>query len=155
MFSGKLAVMSCVAITTAVGLLASAPAGFGRSPASGFSRSPSQVEGRVACAPIQSISYRFGSKAMSGYFVRQVQQAATCAVTLMIIENGDAEQPLKPARLRLVLYPGQTAGLDSAEGRSLNLTCGTSATALLVDLCDAGTRGTPGSYRWEQRCQGA
>jgi hypothetical protein len=32
-----------------------------------------------------------------------------------------------------VLNPGQTAGLDSEEGRSLNFTCGEGATALLVD----------------------
>ena len=36
-------------------------------------------------------------------------------------------------RVRLVLNPGQTAGLDSEEGRSLNFTCDEGATALLVD----------------------
>jgi hypothetical protein len=32
-----------------------------------------------------------------------------------------------------MLNPGETAGLDSEEGRSLNFTCGERATALLVD----------------------
>jgi hypothetical protein len=35
-----------------------------------------------------------------------------------------------------VLNPGQTAGLDSEEGRSLNFTCGEGATALVVDSGD-------------------
>jgi hypothetical protein len=56
-------------------------------------------------------------------------------VTLMISEKGDPEQPLplSAARVRLELYPGQMAGLDSEEGRSLNFTCGDNATMLLVD----------------------
>jgi hypothetical protein len=32
-----------------------------------------------------------------------------------------------------VLNPGQTAGLDSEEGRSLNFSCGEGATTLVVD----------------------
>jgi hypothetical protein len=31
------------------------------------------------------------------------------------------------------LYPGQIAGLDSEEGRSLNVTCEANATTLIVD----------------------
>lgn len=37
------------------------------------------------------------------------------------------------AGVRLVLNPGQTAGLDSEEGKSLNFTCGDNAAALFVD----------------------
>jgi hypothetical protein len=97
-----------------------------------LSGSPPPVEDQTRYWPIQSISYEFGSKSMSGYFVKQ---AATCRVTLMISEKGDPEQPLplSAARVRLELYPGQTAGLDSEEGRSLNFTCGDNATMLLVD----------------------
>ena len=53
----------------------------------------------------------------------------------MISEKGDLEQPvpMSAARLRLELQPGQTAGLDSEEGRSLNFTCGDNAATLLVD----------------------
>jgi len=40
------------------------------------------------------------------------------------------------ARVRLVLNPGQTAGLDSEEGKSLNFTCGDNAAALFVDKGD-------------------
>jgi hypothetical protein len=98
-----------------------------------WSGSPSTVEDQARYLPIQSISYEFGSKSMSGYFV---EKAATCLVTLMIIEKIDPEKllPLTPTRVRLVLYPGQVAGLDSEEGRSLNFTCGEDATVLLVNV---------------------
>jgi hypothetical protein len=97
-----------------------------------LSGSPPPVEDQTRYWPIQSISYEFGSKSMSGYFIKR---AATCRVTLMISEKGDPEQPLplSAARVRLELYPGQTAGLDSEEGRSLNFTCGDNAAMLLVD----------------------
>jgi hypothetical protein len=90
------------------------------------------VEGQAQYRPIQSISYELGSKSMSGYFVNE---GAACLVTLMISEKGDPEQtqPLSAARVRLQLHPGQTAGLDSEEGRSLNFTCGDNAAMLLVD----------------------
>ena len=90
------------------------------------------AEGQARYRPIQSISYEFGSKSMSGYFVGE---DAACLVTLMISEAGDAEQTptLTAARVRLQLLPGQTAGLDSEEGRSLDFTCGDNATMLLVD----------------------
>ena len=90
------------------------------------------VEGQARYLPIQSISYEFGSKSMSGYFV---EEAATCLITLMIIERSDPEAllPFSPTRVRLVLYPGQVVGVDSEEGRSLNFTCGDDATALLVE----------------------
>jgi hypothetical protein len=97
------------------------------------SGSPATAEDQARYLPIQSISYEFGSKSMSGYFV---EKAATCLVTLMIIERSDPEglSHLSPTRVRLVLYPGQVAGLDSEEGRSLNFTCGDGATTLLVDV---------------------
>ena len=60
---------------------------------------------------------------MSGYFV---DQAARCVVMLMVSEKSDPDTtPSTTAtRLRLVLNPGEMAGLDSEEGRSLNFTCG-------------------------------
>jgi hypothetical protein len=96
------------------------------------SQSQALLNNEARYAPIQSISYDFGSKSMSGYFV---QQAARCVVMLMVYEKTDADAaPSSTAtRVRLVLNPGQTAGLDSDEGRSLNLTCGGGATALMVD----------------------
>jgi len=116
--------ISAFAGTIAVGLWVWVPAA--------SSGSPSSVEGRAAYGPIQSISYEFGSKWMSGYFV---QQANNCVVTLMIAERADPEERLPPpaTRVRLVLQPKQIAGLDSEEGRSLNFTCGDDATSLIVD----------------------
>jgi hypothetical protein len=96
------------------------------------SGSPLRLEDRATYVPIQSISYDFGSKSMSGYFV---EHAANCRVTFMIIERSDPDTSLPPSstRVRLVLSPGQTAGLDSEEGQSLNFTCGEDGKTLVVD----------------------
>ena len=125
MFSKKLPRISAFAGTIAVGLCAWASAA--------SSGSPSPAEDRAQYVPIQSISYDFGSKSMSGYFV---QQAGTCLVMLMVFEKSDPDKSLPPSatRVRLVLNPGQIAGLDSEEGRSLNFTCSEGATTLLVDV---------------------
>jgi hypothetical protein len=90
------------------------------------------IESEARYAPIQSIRYDFGSKSMSGYFV---DQTAKCLVMLMVYEkpDPDAASSNSATRVRLVLNPGQTAGLDSEEGRSLNFTCGAAATALIVN----------------------
>jgi hypothetical protein len=95
------------------------------------SSEPLLAENQARYLPIQNISYGFGSKSMSGYFV---DQASTCRVTLMITERNDPEQgPLFSAtRVRLVLFPGQVAGLDSEEGPSLKFTCSEAAKTLLV-----------------------
>ena len=87
---------------------------------------------KVTYRPIDSIRYDFGSKSANGYFV---QQAARCVVTLMVYEKPDADASSSntATRVRLVLNPGETAGLDSEEGRSLNFTCGEGAAALVVD----------------------
>ena len=94
--------------------------------------SSSAVEDKTVFAPIASIRYDFGSKSMSGYFV---ERASACHVTLMVSEAADPDKspPPSPTRVRLVLAPGQIAGLDSEEGRSLNFTCGEGGRTLLVN----------------------
>ena len=96
------------------------------------------MEGQTPYLPIQSISHEFGSKTMSGYFV---QQSDTCFVALMVIEKRapDALSAESATRVRLVLNPGQIVGLDSEEGRSLNLTCGENAATMLLDVGDRNT----------------
>jgi hypothetical protein len=91
-----------------------------------------QKEGDAGYLPIRSISYEFGSKAMSGYFV---PQGSVCVVTLMISDKSDPDRlsPTTAARVRVMLEPGQIAGLDSEEGRSLNFTCGGGAKTLVVN----------------------
>jgi hypothetical protein len=123
----RIAQASAFAGTVAISLWASA--------ASGQSQS---IKSEAEYAPIQSIGYDFGSKSMSGYFV---EEAKRCLVTLMVYEklDPDAAPTSTATRVRLVLNPGQTAGLDSEEGRSLNFTCGEGATALLVDSGDRDT----------------
>jgi hypothetical protein len=124
MLIGKIAQASAFAGTVAISLWGAA--------ASAQSQS---VRSEAKYAPIQSVRYDFGSKSMSGYFV---DQAKKCVVMLMVSEKDDPEAASSSTatRVRLVLNPGQTAGLDSDEGRSLNFTCGEEATALLVDSGD-------------------
>lgn len=121
----KIAQASAFAGTVAISLWASATS----------SQSLQMVKDEATYAPIQSICYDFGSKSMSGYFV---DQAKRCVVMLMVSEKPDpgAASSNSATRVRLVLNPGQTAGLDSEEGRSLNFTCGEGATALVVDTGD-------------------
>jgi hypothetical protein len=122
MFFRKELGASAFAGTFAVSLYLFVPAASSGSPAD---------ETKAEYQPIQSLSYVFGSKLTSGYFE---QRNGACFVTLMITEKSDAEAPLplSPTRARLILYPGETAGLDSEEGRSLNLTCGEAAATLTV-----------------------
>ena len=122
MFISKTAYATAVAGTIAAGLWAPAAAGQTQAP----------VRDQAIYAPIQIIRYDFGSKSMSGYFV---SETARCVVMLMVAEKSDPETaPSATAtRVRLMLNPGQTAGLDSEEGRSLNFTCGEGAAALTVD----------------------
>ena len=121
MLISKIAQASAFAGTVAISLWASA----------GSAQSQA-VKDQAKYAPNESISYDFGSKSTSGYFV---EQAAKCVVMLMLYEkrDPDAASSSTATRVRLVLNPGQSAGLDSEEGRSLNFTCGERATALLVD----------------------
>jgi hypothetical protein len=97
---------------------------------SGQAVSGEPVEGDALYRPIQSISYTFGSKIASGYFV---QRNSVCLVTLMIAEKTDPDLPSPTAaRVRVMLDPGQVAGVDSEEGRSLSFTCGEEAATLVV-----------------------
>jgi hypothetical protein len=124
MFSRKTFGISTFVMSTAVIFWASTPALSGES--------QRQNEGDTVYLPIQSISYEFGSKAISGYFV---SQGSACLLSLMISDKSDPDRlsPTTAARVRLMLEPGQIAGLDSEEGRSLNLTCGGHAKTLVVN----------------------
>src|SRR5262245_32083732 len=125
MFSRRMFGAAALAATL-MSLSASVPAASGKSPL--------RFDERNIYTPIQSISYRFGSKAMSGYFLRDGEHPA-CSLTLMISENSDPDEPsrLSPTRLRLVLNAQQTASLDSPEGAPLDITCGIDATTLTVN----------------------
>ncbi|MCT7377892.1 hypothetical protein [Chelativorans salis] len=125
MLQKKLFSVATFAGTIAASLLALAPTASGGPLGT--------AEGQDQYLPVQSISYEFGSKYMSGYFV---QETAMCFVALMVIEKSDPEAvlPVTATRVRLVLNPGQIAGLDSEEGRSLNFTCGKDAATMLVDV---------------------
>ena len=87
--------------------------------------------GEKTYAPMQSISYVVGSKSAIGYFM---QEKGTCRVVLMVAENVDPDVAAAPsaARLRVALQPGQDAGLDSDEGRSIDMTCGSGGATLTI-----------------------
>src|SRR5215470_325911 len=87
--------------------------------------------GQTTYLPMQAISHDLGSKAAIGYFV---QEAGACQVVMMIGEKTDAEttSTSSAARLRVALLPGQRVGVDSEEGRSIDLTCGAGASTLIV-----------------------
>ena len=122
-----LGVAVAAAAVAVVGLGATLPAASTRAPAAGTTE----------YLPVQSIHSAFGSKSISGYFLTR---DAACAVTVMVSEKTDPEAPhaLTAARVRLLLQPGQSAGLDSEEGHSVNLTCGDGGATLAVE---AGERG--------------
>ena len=98
-----------------------------------------QEEGDALYRPIQSISYEFGSKAMSGYFV---QRNSVCLVTLMIAEKTDPDLPSPTAaRVRVMLDPGQVAGLDSEEMAQQDLAIANTVDAQVVQ--PAASTGSP------------
>jgi hypothetical protein len=127
MFTKKFAHASSFAGALVVSLCASVASG----------QSPAQLMEEIKYRPIDSIRYDFGSKSANGYFV---EQAKKCVVTLMVYEkrDPDTDSTSTATRVRLVLNPGQTAGLDSEEGRSLNFTCAEDAAALVVDSGERG-----------------
>jgi hypothetical protein len=110
--------------------LAVAIATTGAAPAA-FAGEASHSSNEAMYAPIQALSYTLGSKQAVGYFVNAQGE---CQVTLMVGEAVDLDLTTPPsaARLRVALRVGQTVGLDSAEGHSLEMTCGPDAATLLV-----------------------
>jgi hypothetical protein len=126
MFFSKTVAFSVFVIAIGGSFWGAAPAVSGES---------SQKESYSRFLPLKSISYEFGSKAMSGYFV---QEGEVCLATLLIIEKIDPDRllPLTAARVRLMLNPGQITGLDSEEGGSLNITCGAGAATVTVDYAE-------------------
>jgi hypothetical protein len=128
MSSKKFLGVAAIAVAAAVVALgATLPAASTRAPAAG----------KAEYLPVQSINHELGSKAASGYFVTH---NGACAVTLMVSERSDPDAPraLTAARVRLLLQPGQVAGLDSEEGRALHLTCGPGGATLSAETGERG-----------------
>ena len=80
---------------------------------------------------LEAMSYELGSKRAIGYFVSQSGQ---CQVTLMIAEAVDPDEgrALSAARISVSMVPGQSATLDSEEGSSMVLTCGSGGETMKV-----------------------
>jgi hypothetical protein len=81
--------------------------------------------------PTQAISYELGSKRAVGFF-QTVD--GKCQLVLMIAEVVDPDQarPSSAARLKVAIAPGQSAAIDSEEGASMVVTCGSGATMVEV-----------------------
>jgi NAD(P)H-nitrite reductase large subunit len=124
MFSGKPSVTPYTAGVLVVSLLAAALA------VSTGAHSAAQSRSRYE--PLQTMQHDFGSKSMTGYFVSEVYR---CLVVLRVSDRNHADAPAvqTATRIRLALQPGETAGLDSEEGRSLNVTCGTNSASVIVE----------------------
>jgi hypothetical protein len=121
---------SKIFLTIAVVTAAAAVVGLGATLPAASTRAPAAAA--TEYLPVQAINSAFGSKALNGYFLTR---DAACAVTVMVSEKTDPEAPheLSAARIRLLLQPGQTAGLDSEEGHSVSLTCGDGGATLSVE----------------------
>ncbi len=89
------------------------------------------VTGERSYLPVQAIDYPLGSSRAVGHFR---QRDNVCQVTLMLVDESGVElgDARATARLRFALRPGQTAGVDSDEGRYIDLTCGPKAKSLTV-----------------------
>lgn len=102
--------------------LASAGAGF-------QSVKAAEDDGASVYKPVQSISQRFGSTHASGYFL---QQNGSCTVALYLAEGAGDEPAASYSGIRFALQPGGQAEIGSAEGRNLEVKCGSGASSLEV-----------------------
>jgi hypothetical protein len=125
--SGSMHSWRRAALAAVIAITGSAPAVLAGDPAT------ENDDADAMYAPVQALSYTLGSKQAVGYFVTEHGE---CQVTLMVGELVDPDFAAAPsaARLRLPLRVGQTAGVDSAEGHSLEMTCGPDAATLLVHV---------------------
>jgi hypothetical protein len=71
----------------------------------------------------EAMTYVIGSKRAVGYFQNV---SGKCQLTLMIAEAVDPDVAMPPsaARMSLVMTPGQSLALGSAEGETLTAICG-------------------------------
>jgi hypothetical protein len=108
--------------------------------APGYAAAVSAAAGRTF-GPIDAISYQFGSKRAVGYFDTS---NGKCQITLMVAEAIDPEvaRPVSAARLLFSIWPGESAGLASEEGPSMELTCGAGAQTVVVK-CNPSCGGRP------------
>ena len=86
----------------------------------------------------EAMSYVIGSKRAVGYFQ---SVSGKCQLTLMIAEAVDPDLAMPPsaARLSLVMTPGQSLAIGSAEGETLTALCGFSERLILETVAPADT----------------
>jgi hypothetical protein len=94
------------------------------------SRSPTTMK------PLNAISLDVGSKHVVGYFLNTEGQ---CKLTLMIADgfrDEASESSSHAMRLRLMVEPGRSALVDTADGRLLQFGCEPNAQAMNATLLD-------------------
>ncbi len=92
-------------------------------------------ERTVTFKPLAGISFDVGSKRMVGYFEAD---AGECALTLMVADAmiGDDVPKYSPVRLNQTIAPGETATVDTPEGKSLQVVCKPRASAMTARVLD-------------------
>jgi hypothetical protein len=93
-------------------------------------------ERTVTFKALAGISLDVGSKRVVGYYE---VDADNCALTLMIADAmvGDDVPEYPPVRLHQRVAPGDTAAVDTPEGKSLQLVCKPKAREMTARVLDA------------------
>ena len=79
--------------------------------------------------PHEPILTSVGSSRVIAFYLPGSDQ---CAVHAVIWDKTRADSDTSTSRIRISLEPGQTVHIDSVEGESLNLRCGTQAESLAI-----------------------
>jgi hypothetical protein len=92
-------------------------------------------ESTVTFKPLAGISFDVGSKRMVGYFE---SDAGECVLTLMVTGAmiGDDVPKYGPVRLLQNIAAGETTTVDTPEGKSLQVICKPSASAMTARVLD-------------------
>lgn len=82
--------------------------------------------------PLQAVSLHLGAKHAVGYFQTK---SGVCQLTLVVGDElkGDELLETVPARFAAAIEAGKTARFDTGEGRVLEFTCASGASAMSVD----------------------
>ncbi len=85
-------------------------------------------------APGKGVSFEVGSKHAVSYFLTK---AGSCNLTVLMAESNEIDA-VKGAAMRfaVAVSPARPARIDTAEGKTLEFTCGPAASAMTVKVLD-------------------
>ncbi len=94
-------------------------------------------EGRVVgvLEPAKGMSFDIGSKRAVGYFL---STGNGCRLTLLLTQalNSDEPDGSPASRVQLVIDPGRTARIDTADGQALEFSCTSGARKMSVEALE-------------------